>query len=301
MKYLCLDIQLKSSEINPEDIEKVLQLMGTQAITYIDTQQQAIFELQPGEIRLWEKTHIKGLFHDKPSADAALAFMNALFPEKLVISCKIYNEKDWIESYKRHFKAKCFGKKLWIYPSWSPPPKTNKPQLCLDPGLAFGTGMHASTALCLQWLTRHRLQDKVIIDYGCGSGILALAAIKLGAKSVWAIDNDPQALKVTRSNAKQNHISLKQLKIRAPEQCPNLEADLIVSNILSSTLIQLAPTFAKLLKVDGSIILSGILSRQVDEILQRYQKWFAMRVAEQKDHWVLVEGHKIQKNLYTNA
>ena len=266
--------------------------MGAQAVIFIDPQQQAIFESEPGEIRLWEKTQIKGLFQGKPSADAALSFLSILIPEKMTLCCKTYTEEDWIQSYKNHFQAKCFGEKLWIYPSWSPPPTTQGIHVCLDPGLAFGTGMHASTAFCLQWLAKHRLKEKTMIDYGCGSGILAIAAVTLGAKSVWAIDNDPQALEVTRNNALKNEINLHQLKTLSSAQCPKIKVDLIVSNILSNTLIQLASTFADHLKVDGSIVLSGILSHQVDEIKQHYKKWFSLSAVEINDGWVLIEGHK---------
>jgi len=290
---LCLEIHLKSHNLNPEDIEKVLQLMGAQAVIFIDPQQQPIFESSPRQIRLWEKTKIKGLFQDKSSADAAWSFLKALFPEKMTISCKTHTEQDWIQAYKNHFQAKCFGGKLWIYPSWSVPPTNKGIHVCLDPGLAFGTGMHASTALCLQWLAKHRLKGETMIDYGCGSGILAITAVKLGAKSVWAIDNDPQALEVTRNNALKNQINSRQLKPLSPAQCPKIKADLIVSNILSKTLIQLAPSFAEHLKIGGVIILSGILAHQVNEITQCFKKWFSLDVVEQDNDWVMMKGRRI--------
>jgi ribosomal protein L11 methyltransferase len=183
----------------------------------------------------------------------------------------------------------CFGEQLWICPSWHQPPKPDAVNILLDPGLAFGTGTHPTTALCLNWLDQAQVKDKTVIDYGCGSGILAIAAALLGAKKVIGVDIDPQALEATQANAKRNNV---QIETYLPDDCPNITADLVIANILAGPLQTLAPTLVKLSKTKSDIILSGILDSQADAVSNTYQTWFEMQPPTQKEDWIRLVGHR---------
>ena len=187
-----------------------------------------------------------------------------------------------------------FGQKLWICPSWREVPDPNAVNVMLDPGLAFGTGTHPTTSLCLQWLDSLDLKDKTVLDYGCGSGILAIAALKLGAKSVIGVDIDPQALQASRDNAERNHVS-EQLSLFLAKDLPaNLEADIVVANILAGPLKELEPNIEILVKPNGLVGLSGILATQADSVYQAYQADFQLDPIVTLDEWCRITGKKSQ-------
>ena len=192
-----------------------------------------------------------------------------------------------------NFHPMRFGQRLWICPSWKQPPQANAVNLMLDPGLAFGTGTHPTTALCLKWLDSCPLDGKTVIDYGCGSGILGLAALLLGASNVIAIDNDPQALIATADNATRNHINPDRIQTYLPNQIPSgIKADIVVANILAGPLTELAPTIIQLTADKGLLALSGIIASQADELLNVYQKWCSMDKPIVEDGWVRLSGRK---------
>jgi ribosomal protein L11 methyltransferase len=190
------------------------------------------------------------------------------------------------------FQPMRFGRRLWIYPSNVEPPDEGEAVVVrLDPGLAFGTGTHPTTALCLEWLDGLDLAGRTVIDYGCGSGVLAIAALKLGARHVIGVDNDPQALAASRDNAERNGVAA-QLDLCAPEAFPARPADALVANILAGPLHDLAPRFAECVRPGGEIALSGILRGQEDALLERYEEWFDALAVEAREDWIRISGRR---------
>jgi ribosomal protein L11 methyltransferase len=191
----------------------------------------------------------------------------------------------------QHFHPMRFGARLWICPSWQAPPAPDAVNILLDPGLAFGTGTHPTTALCLEWVDQHGADYDEVIDYGCGSGILALAAAKLGARHVWAVDNDPQALLATRANAANNGVA-HLIDAVTPQALPALRTQLLLANILAQPLIDLADRFSAYVSPGGYIVLSGILTQQAASVAAAYQKHFEMAPWVGKDEWIRLVGKK---------
>ncbi len=196
-------------------------------------------------------------------------------------------EEDWVRRSQSQFEPIRIAEKLWIVPSWATAPDPEAVNLVLDPGLAFGTGSHPSTRLCLQWLQRAIRGGERILDYGCGSGILAIAALRLGAGAALGVDVDPLALVAARANAQRNRVEARFIDT---ETATDFQADLVVANILANPLILLAPLLAGHARKAGRIALSGILAAQAQEVMQAYTPWFEMAVRERDGDWVLLEG-----------
>jgi ribosomal protein L11 methyltransferase len=199
----------------------------------------------------------------------------------------------WEREWLKDFHPMRFGQRLWICPGGQRPaldPAAAAPCLIeLDPGLAFGTGTHPTTALCLEWLDGATLQDRFVVDYGCGSGVLAIAALKLGACAALAIDIDPQALLATRENAARNDVS-ERLIVGGPDEAQRAPAEVLLANILAEPLLELAPALAERVAAGGAVVLSGILQRQAAPVASRYAAWFDMRPATVRDDWALLYG-----------
>ncbi|MEO5702453.1 MAG: 50S ribosomal protein L11 methyltransferase [Gammaproteobacteria bacterium] len=302
--------------VNSEQALQLSELLtdaGSVAVTLQDAVsdgiEQPLYEPPLGETPLWQTTRVQGLFEADINADALIAELTATLEEKFIAGVQVEHvaDKDWERECLDNFRPMHFGARLWICPTWHTPPDTDAINLLLDPGLAFGTGTHATTALCLEWLATAQLQDLDVIDYGCGSGILAIAAAKLGARSVWAVDNDPQALQATGVNAEKNGLRQQRLAVgdRLPQACalreiiislPNAgisaQADLLLANILAGPLIDLAPYFATLVRTGGRIILSGILSGQAAGVTEAYAANFMMAEPVARDGWVRLEGRR---------
>ena len=189
------------------------------------------------------------------------------------------------------YKPMQFGRRLWVCPKHIEPPEPEAVNLMLDPGLAFGTGTHPTTALCLQWLDNASLAGKQILDFGCGSGVLAIASLMLGAEHCDAVDIDPQALEATKDNASENNVS-DSLQVMKPEQLPAQQYDIVLANILAGPLVELAPQLATYTKPGGSIVLSGILETQANDILASYAQWFDLDTPLVQDDWVRISGVK---------
>ncbi len=288
-----LQLILRTSQQHAEQISELLSEYGAASVTMRDAADQPLYEPPPGATPLWEQLEVIGLFEaDHPIEPVILAISDAIAPIPLPAwKLEPLEDKDWQNEWIKHFKPMQFGKRLWICPSWSPPPNADAVNILLDPGLAFGTGTHPTTALCLQWLDETIHGGETVIDFGCGSGILALAAVKLGASQVWAVDNDPQALLSCRNNAEKNQLD-QRITLCTPEDLDPPPVDIVVANILANPLLQLAPTFAKLLKPGGNIVLSGILGNQVEMIESRYRQWFCLGNPVQQDDWVRLHGIK---------
>ena len=291
-----IQLKLNATAANAEQIGELLMDNSALSATFTDAHDTPIFEPMPGETRLWGDTDITGLYEADTDMAAVINILqqSPLLADDFAYKVEQLEDKDWEREWMVNFHPMKFGERLWICPSWKPVPDETAVNVMLDPGLAFGTGTHPTTALCLAWLDGQDLQDKVVIDFGCGSGILAIAALKLGAKRVIGIDIDPQAITASRDNAQRNHVS-DQLELYLPADLPEgVYADVLVANILAGPLRELSTNIEALVKNSGALALSGILEQQADELLDVYGQWFKMDKAEIKEEWARLSGVKSQ-------
>ncbi len=285
-----LQLKLVTDADAADQISDRLTDLGAVAVTYEDAADQPLFEPDPGETKLWRETRVIGLFEADTQMEAIIEQLRATINAPLAhLNIDPLEDKDWTRAWMDAFEPISFGQRLWIIPSWHRPSNPDAVNVILDPGLAFGTGTHPTTALCLKWLDAHPPCNRQVIDFGCGSGILAVAAALLGAGHVWAVDHDPQALMATRDNAEKNGVGDK-ISTCLPADLPQLETDLMVANILANPLLTLAPLFAELTKKGGEIVLSGILGHQADQVAQRYSEWFEINPATTQEEWVALNG-----------
>jgi ribosomal protein L11 methyltransferase len=275
-------------------LSDALDSAGAVSITYQDAADQPVLEPLPGETPLWDDIIITGLF----KADSSIAPIlfnlrdNPLWQLKS-LHTEVLEEQNWERAWMKDFHPMQFGKNLWIYPSWADIPNDDSVKILLDPGLAFGTGTHPTTALCLEWLDQYPPIDKQVIDYGCGSGVLAVAAAKLGAKSINATDIDPQALLATADNMQRNQIDPALIRHYLPKQLPQYAADLLLANILSGPLVELADTLLNLVKPSGYLVLSGILVSQKEAILSAYSAQLSQIELKQSGDWLRISGKRL--------
>lgn len=264
---------------------------GSSAVTFQDNEDHPIYEPEIGTTPLWASTNVIALFDAGTDSDLIITLLTDLLAPKSMPSYRIeaVEDKDWVREWMDNFHPMRFGDRLWICPSWHTPPDKEAINIMLDPGLAFGTGTHPTTALCLNWLDGADVEGKVVIDYGCGSGILAIAAALLGAKKVIGVDTDPQALEATQANAKRNGVII---DTYLPDDCPDETCDLLLSNILAGPLQSLVERLSGLSKAGASIVLSGILDVQAEDVSQCYQPWFEMEQPVLKEEWIRLVGHK---------
>jgi ribosomal protein L11 methyltransferase len=292
-----LELSLTVGADRQAQIESALEDLGALAITLQDSDadtpdERAIFEPGVGETPLWNEIVLQALFEadaDRAGLVHALSdFAPDIAPER--IAFRDIADQDWTRAWMDAFQPMQFGKRLWIYP-WNiePPPDPDNVIVRLDPGLAFGTGTHPTTALCLAWLDSLDLHKKSVIDFGCGSGILAIAALKLGAARVIGVDNDDQALLASRDNAERNGVA-KKMDLYTPENFKSVEADVLVANILAGPLADLADHFARCLKPGGFLALSGILKGQEPELMSHFYASFHTLAVEERDGWMRISG-----------
>ncbi len=270
-----------------EPLSEALSEAGAAAVTFEDQADEPIFEPALGETPLWDSTRVIALFDAESDFKQVESQLQQALGALPAYKLEAVEDKDWERAWMDSFEPMAFGKRLWIVPSWHQPPAPDAVNILLDPGLAFGTGTHPTTALCLNWLDRSDIAGQTVIDYGCGSGILAIAAALLGAERVIGVDNDPQALQATRDNAARNGV---EIDTYLPADCPDVTADLVLANILAGPLCELSPTLGSLLKPQGTVILSGILQTQAEKVSQHYQSTFSMQPPIIRDEWVRLEG-----------
>ena len=286
-----LQIRLAITPDQAAPLEDQLLELGAVSVTFMDAEDQPIFEPDLGTTPLWSHTHLLALFEDGTDGDAVLAHLRLLrggeLPEHQV---ERIEDQDWERSWMDNFHPMRFGHRLWIVPSWHQAPEPDAVNLLLDPGLAFGTGTHPTTALCLEWLDGQDLNDCTVLDFGCGSGILAIAALLLGAPQALGTDIDPQALEASRDNADRNGIDPARFPVYLPADLPPQPADVVVANILAGPLVQLAPTITALVKPGGRLALSGILAEQAEEVRAAYAGAFDLDPTAVKDGWVRISG-----------
>ena len=286
-----IQLRIDSDSEHAEQIGNMLSANGAQAVTFVDAKDTPMYEPKPGETMLWPDTQVVGLFS---AADDMKAVIQRLEQSKVLgkgFKHKLdqLEDKDWEREWMDNFHPMQFGNRLWICPSWRDVPDPDAVNVMLDPGLAFGTGTHPTTALCLRWLDSLDLEGKTVVDFGCGSGILALAALKLGAKEVIGIDIDPQALQASTENARRNGVE-DRLSVYLPEDQPELEADVVMANILSGPLIELQSVITAYCKTGGKLVLSGILEEQVEKIEAAYQTSFSLEPSAVEGDWARVSG-----------
>ena len=269
-----IQIKLNATNENAEQIgDMLMEETGALSVTFLDAQDTPVFEPLPGETRLWGDTDILALYDAEADTNFIITQIKAsnMLADDFAYKVEQLEDKDWEREWMENFHPMKFGERLWICPSWREIPEPDAVNVMLDPGLAFGTGTHPTTALCLEWLEGLDLSGKTVIDFGCGSGILAIAAIKLGAEKVIGIDIDPQALQASRDNAERNGVA-DQLEVFLPQNQPEgLIADVVVANILAGPLRELAPIIKSLVKPNGDLAMSGVLDTHAEDVANHYR------------------------------
>ncbi len=287
-----LEIAMVPPANRVESLSEAMTAAGALAVTLSSAAEDPLFEPAPGEMPLWQATTVTGLFSGDSNERELLRRIREQYPapppSHRVSSLR---DRDWERVWLDRFAPRRFGQRLWVRPAQLPLPEsaTDAVEVILDPGLAFGTGSHASTALCLQWLDAQELNGRRLLDYGCGSGILAIAGIKLGAQSAVAVDIDPQALAATAANAAVNSVE-RCLSMGAPEVAHDQSFDLVVANILANPLMSLARELCAVLPAGGRLCLAGILQAQADTVADAYAGLVEFQPQAEKDGWVRLAG-----------
>lgn len=279
--------------LEADAVERILIDHGAHSITFGDAGDNPVLEPAPGSTPLWPETNITGLFSadadmDTLRRDLLHTFDLADLPEHHVSSLE---DRAWEREWLKEFRPMRFGDHLWVSPHGMKVEDTQAVVVWLDPGLAFGTGTHETTALCLEWLSGLDLTGKRVLDVGCGSGILSIAALKLAAASVDGLDIDEQAITASRQNAADNKVG-KQLRLSTNLSEFNGEYDIVIANILAGTLIELAAELSKRTMHGGRIALSGILSEQVEEVSGAFVDWFTLDPPAVRNNWARITGRK---------
>lgn len=280
-----------------ENLESWLFEQGALAVTLEDNADEPLLEPGPGETPLWQNIKLVALFEVGINLSPILANVPQQWVTAAADAANFVPDQDWERAWMADFKPLQMGNRLWICPSWCDPPDPHAVNIQLDPGLAFGTGTHPTTAMCLAELDATIRPGVTLIDYGCGSGILAIAGLKLGAIKAIAVDNDPQAVTATRDNAQRNAIAPEQLDVflvpQADNQRPLQPVDWVIANILAGPLEALAPTLIDLLNPGGRLMLAGLLAEQAAVLIEVYKPWVALRAVQEKEGWTLLVGEKL--------
>lgn len=288
-----LQSQLIISQTQSPIIELLFENLGAVAITLGDAGDEPLMEPGPGEMPLWQAVKVTGLFEGDTDSDQLRSDINQSLSSDVSRNLVLerIEDQDWERTWLERFKPMCFGKRLWICPSSHTVDAKDAVVIDLDPGLAFGTGTHPTTSLCLEWLDSANLTGKTVIDFGCGSGILAIAALKLGAAKAIAIDHDPQALLATEENAKLNGVE-DRLETFDSTNYPTNSGDIVLANILANILISLSDQISPLVKPKGELILSGILESQWQEVAKCYQDTLDFNPPKNDAGWMLLTAVK---------
>lgn len=291
-----IQIKLNATNENAEAIgDMLMEETGALSVTFLDAKDTPVFEPQPGETRLWGDTDVLALYDAETDTTLAISQIQAsgLVAQDFAYKVEQIEDKDWEREWMDNFHPMQFGERLWVCPSWRDIPDPSAVNVMLDPGLAFGTGTHPTTALCLEWLDGLDLKGKTVIDFGCGSGILAIAAVKLGAEKVIGIDIDPQALQATQDNAERNGIK-DQIEAYLPQDQPQgLVADVVVANILAGPLRDLSPVIKGLIKPNGILAMSGVLDTQAEDVASYYRDELAIDPIKEMKEWCRITGQKL--------
>ncbi|TPE54543.1 50S ribosomal protein L11 methyltransferase [Maribrevibacterium harenarium] len=291
-----LQIRVQTTPDYVPAFEDTLLECGALVVTFEDVHDDPVYEPELNTTPLWNHTRVTGLFE----ADADIEHIRPVVEHKATqlgqsdinLKIEILEDKDWIREWMDSYHPIQFGKRLWVCPSWREVPDANAVNLMLDPGLAFGTGTHPTTALCLEWLDSVDCKNKTVVDYGCGSGILGIAALLLGASNMIGIDIDPQAVEATQANAERNGIEASRYEVKLPPYEGDIKADIVVANILAGPLAELAPVITALVKPNGQLALSGILANQAHNVIDAYREAFHIDSVTEKEEWVRIVATK---------
>jgi ribosomal protein L11 methyltransferase len=289
MPWLQISFVAPPEQVTP--LVDALEAAGALSVTVKGD--DAELRLQAGleETALWRHNDVTALYPEYTDVDAIVRHLRAQpGNEPPPPRIDLLPDADWASAWMAHYRPQRVGRDLWVCPSWLAPPEPAAVNILLDPGLAFGTGDHPTTALCLEWLAEQPPRERDVIDYGCGSGILAIAALKLGARRAHAVDIDPQALRVTQENAERNGV-LSRLTISLPEELADAPADLVIANILALPLIELAPRLSSLVRPAGQLLLTGLLGEQAADVRAAYDDRFDFE-ERQRGQWVLLIGRR---------
>jgi len=271
-----------------DDLVAALEGLGALSVTLADAGDEPQYQSDPLAAPLWRATWVTGLFAaDTDPArvvEGITSGWSGTLPDPVV---EFLADQEWELAWKDGFEALGFGQRLWVVPHWLEPPQPEAVNVRMDPGLAFGTGSHPTTALCLEWLDGRDLEGITAVDYGCGSGILAIAALRLGAARAWATDIDPRAMEATADNARHNGVGHR-LHVTPPEEIPARGGDVVLANILAGPLVDLAPTLEGLTGPAGTLLLSGLLEEQMHEVEAAYAPWFGATSRVVRDGWALL-------------
>ena len=292
-------IALDCSDAGVPAVEEALCAAGAIATSLVDAGNESRFESWPPDRPIWGKVRVSGLF---PAGVDGLGRIASWLPPEILASARVSDlpETDWTRAGRERIRAMRFGDRLWVCPTWAdvPPETASGVVVRLDPGLAFGTGSHPSTALCLRHIAGLDLTGRVVVDYGCGSGILGVSALRLGAARCVGLDVDPKALVAARENAVRNRVA-DRFDIMSPVAADaalhaeeNLKCDVLVANVLTGPLAMLADSFADLVVVGGELVLSGILAGQEGGLIETYAPWFGLATVAREDDWVLLAGSR---------
>jgi ribosomal protein L11 methyltransferase len=285
-----LELSIELDELAPDAAEAACFATGALSVSFSDVADDAVLEPRPGELRLWRRTRLQALYSgERAEVALIIALAEALGIDPARVGARAVADRIWEREWLHNFHAMRFGRRLWVCPRHESVADPEAVVVRLDPGLAFGTGTHESTALCLEWLDRTPLSGRRVVDYGSGSGVLAIAALKLGARRAYAFDIDPQALLATGENAADNAVSDRLTLCQQPQDI-SADCDVLLANILADTLISLAQQLARLVKPGGLALLAGILEAQEAEVAIGLLKWFDISRFAQRGGWVALAG-----------
>lgn len=284
-------LSVVSQGAKAELVASLLTSLGALSVMFEDAADQPFYEPRPGETPLWSRTKISALFEGSADLMSIQSFLLEQLGQAVLTDWRIQplDDQAWERAWLKFFRPMRFGRRLWVCPAGREALEGSAVCVMLNPGLAFGTGTHPTTALCLEWLDEHPPEGERVIDYGCGSGILAIASLALGAREAFAVDIDPQALSAARHNAFKNRVQTR-LHCCYPDQLPALKADVVLANILANPLIELSSTFAHLVRPGGKLVLSGILREQVEAVSRAYEAAFYLERPVFKEDWARLSG-----------
>lgn len=287
-----LQLRLDCDPASADALEDTLLSVGALSVTLEDRADQPLLEPRVGETPLWDAIRLTGLFPADTDMGPVLDALPA--DRRDAARTEILEDKDWEREWMSHYEPMAFGERLWICPSWKTPPDPDAINLLLDPGLAFGTGTHPTTAMCLEAVDRFTVPGQQVVDYGCGSGILGIAALKLGARHLLAVDNDPQALVASADNASRNGVDPDAIEVALPgaydRNAWKGQSQLVLANILAGPLAELADPIIELMAPGARLVLAGLLDTQVDGLVSAYAPRVALSVFAQRDEWVCLSG-----------